>query len=358
MKRIVLTLMAICLLSCVEESWMPDYRVYGSNNGGSNQGLGNHDENYDNDSTLTNTLGNIDYENSQVLYLKVYDDGGYMMAFGNEGDSIQLPEKIVVDDDTYHFVPNAGFSTPMSVDNYRLNYIKRHDLLEWNTNFDGSGESFKPGSYVKFGKVKLLFAVTNVEFITISFKNDYGIVPEPIEKEKYSYIRNEDLPLLPDNEDMKFLEWQWNGENFSMIYDLDNDITLSAHYVTREMYESLKIDIRLSPTGQTTDNSDISAPDTYKLSSGLIVDKKNCTITKNGKTYKLYGKYKIVNSFPDLKVQYVNSFPDLKIQKVSSFPDKCGKFQEVSSFPEIKIQIVNSFPDIKVQEVTSFPGLK
>ncbi|MBQ9213078.1 MAG: hypothetical protein IJ150_03970, partial [Bacteroidales bacterium] len=57
--------------------------------------------NYDNDSTLTNTLGNIDYENSQILYLKVYDDGGYMMAFGNEGDSIQLPEKIVADDDTF-----------------------------------------------------------------------------------------------------------------------------------------------------------------------------------------------------------------------------------------------------------------
>ena len=88
----------------------------------------------------------------------------------------------------------------------------------------------------------------------------------------------------------------------------------------------------------------------------VVIDKDACTITKDGKTYKLYGKYKIVNSFPDLKVQYVNSFPDLKIQKVSVFPDKCGKFQEVDAFPDIKIQIVNSFPDLKVKEVTSFPG--
>jgi len=112
----------------------------------------------------------------------------------------------------------------------------------------------------------------------------------------------------------------------------------------------------LSPTGQNVDNSDITAPNTFRASSGLIIDKDNCTITKDGKTFKLYGKYKIVNSFPDLKVQIVENFPDLKVQKVTNFPDRCGKFQEVNSFPEIKIQIVNSFPDLKVKEVSSFPG--
>ncbi len=348
MKRLLFIItIATCLLSCIEEGWLPDGGGYGGGYyGGTNR----------NQDTTSTYNPEIDYENAKTLYLKVYETGGYTMAFGYEGDSIQLPEKIVADDNTYRLVPNSGFSTPMSLENYRLNYIKRHDLIEWNTKADGSGESFEPGSYVEFGKVKLLFAITNVEYITISFENKYSIIPDPIEKEKYSYIKSEDLPLPPDTKDMKFLEWLWNGENFSMIYDLDEDITLTAHYVIPLMYETLSRTNHLTPTGQTSANSNITPPDTHKLSSGLIVDKKNCTITKNGKTYKLYGKYKIVNSFPDLKVQYVNSFPDLKIQKVSVFPDKCGKFQEVDAFPDIKIQIVNSFPDLKVKEVTSFPG--
>ena len=77
------------------------------------------------------------------------------------------------------------------------------------------------------------------------------------------------------------------------------------------------------------------------------IDKQKCTITKNGKTFKLYGK-----------VQIVKSFPDIKVQLVESFPDKCGKVQLVKSFPDVKVQIVKSFPDIKVKVVKSFPGLK
>ncbi len=378
MKRLLFIItIATCLLSCAEESWLPDGGGYGSSNGGSNNGSNSGSNSNSNQGTSqsarsgTNQSGRsndrnndstttfptvIDYENSEILYLKVYSIGGYTMAFGYEGDRIQLPEKIVADDDTYRFVPNAGFTTPMRMEIYTLNYIKRHDLIEWNTKADGSGESFAPGSYAEFGKVKYLYAITNVEYITISFENDNGIVPEPIEKEKYSYIKSEELPLLPDTDDMKFLEWLWNGENFSMIYDLDADITLTPHYVTPEMYEYLRINHRLPPTGQTTDNSDITAPDTFRASSGLIIDKKNCTITKNGKVYKLYGKYKIVDSSPDLKVQIVDTWQDIKVQKDADFPTKCGKFKEVDAFPNIKIQIVNSFPDLKVKEVTSFPG--
>ena len=88
------------------------------------------------------------------------------------------------------------------------------------------------------------------------------------------------------------------------------------------------------------------------------INKTDCTFTKDGHTYKLYGKIKIVESFPDIKVQIVESFPDVDIQIVDSFPDSCGKVKLVESFPETKVQIVNSFPDIKVRLVNSFPGVK
>lgn len=85
-----------------------------------------------------------------------------------------------------------------------------------------------------------------------------------------------------------------------------------------------------------------------------VISKEDCTC--NGK--KLYGKIKIVDSFPDLKVKVVESFPDIKIKIVSSFPDECGKWQFVDSFPDLKIQFVESFPDLKIQFVDSFPGMK
>lgn len=77
-------------------------------------------------------------------------------------------------------------------------------------------------------------------------------------------------------------------------------------------------------------------------------------------TYKgqpLYGKVKIVNHFPDIKVQSVSSFPDLKVQVVTSFPDKCGRWQFVESFPDLKVEFVESFPDLKIKFVESFPGV-
>lgn len=71
---------------------------------------------------------------------------------------------------------------------------------------------------------------------------------------------------------------------------------------------------------------------------------------------KLYGKIKIVDSFPDVKIKKVDSFPDIKVKWVDSFPDKPGKWKKVDSFPDFKVQFVDSFPDYKIKEVTSFPG--
>lgn len=88
----------------------------------------------------------------------------------------------------------------------------------------------------------------------------------------------------------------------------------------------------------------------------VTIDKKNCTITKDGKTFPLYGEIKIVDSFPDITVKIVDSFPDIKIKLVDSFPDDCGEIKIVDSFPKVKVKIVDSFPDITVKIVDSFPG--
>jgi hypothetical protein len=84
-------------------------------------------------------------------------------------------------------------------------------------------------------------------------------------------------------------------------------------------------------------------------------DKVDSSCTFKGK--KLYGKVKVVTSFPDIKVKVVTSFPDLKVKTVTSFPDSCGKWKFVESFPDFTIQYVTSFPDIKIKHVTSFPGV-
>jgi hypothetical protein len=71
---------------------------------------------------------------------------------------------------------------------------------------------------------------------------------------------------------------------------------------------------------------------------------------------KLYGKIKVVESFPDVKIKVVESFPDIKVKVVESFPDKPGKWKMVNSFPDYKIKFVDSFPDYKIKYVESFPG--
>jgi acylphosphatase len=75
------------------------------------------------------------------------------------------------------------------------------------------------------------------------------------------------------------------------------------------------------------------------------------------KGFKLYGKIKFVENFPDIKVQIVENFPDLKVRLVENFPDDCGEWQIVENFPDLKVQIVENFPDIKVKFVNNFPGL-
>ncbi len=91
-------------------------------------------------------------------------------------------------------------------------------------------------------------------------------------------------------------------------------------------------------------------------SSLTLADTISANCTLNG--IPLYGKVKVVDSFPDFKVQRVDHFADLKVQWVNSFPSSCGKWQRVEHFPDFTIQFVDHFPDFKIQEVSSFPGVE
>ncbi len=97
------------------------------------------------------------------------------------------------------------------------------------------------------------------------------------------------------------------------------------------------------------------APVSSKISK---IDKDNCTITKDGKTYKLYGKVKIVDSFEDIKVKIVDNFEDADIKIVDAFEDSCGKVKIVEHFEDVKVKIVDNFEDIKIKIVEHFEGVK
>ena len=94
------------------------------------------------------------------------------------------------------------------------------------------------------------------------------------------------------------------------------------------------------------------------MASDVKIDKETCTITKDGKTYKLYGKVKIVDSFEDIKVKIVDSFEDVDIKIVDAFEDSCGKVKIVEHFEDVKVKIVDNFEDIKIKIVEHFEGVK
>lgn len=94
------------------------------------------------------------------------------------------------------------------------------------------------------------------------------------------------------------------------------------------------------------------------MAAEVKIDKEHCTITKDGKTYPLYGKVKIVDSFEDIKVKIVDSFEDADIKIVDAFEDSCGKVKIVDCFEDVKVKIVDSFEDIKVKIVDAFEGVK
>ncbi|MBQ3619656.1 MAG: hypothetical protein II939_16040 [Bacteroidales bacterium] len=105
---------------------------------------------------------------------------------------------------------------------------------------------------------------------------------------------------------------------------------------------------------QTAYNNDITRIET--IYDNITINKEECTITKDGKTFHLYGKIQFVDNWPDIKIQIVDNWPDIKVKIVDNWPDSCGKFQVVDSWPDLKVQIVDNWADIKVKIVDNWPG--
>jgi hypothetical protein len=102
------------------------------------------------------------------------------------------------------------------------------------------------------------------------------------------------------------------------------------------------------------DASPDAGPDAVAMCGNIRCD---CTFSKNGKTYKLYGKYRVDDIFPDFTVREVTFNEDLKVRKVGFSPDACGKWERDDVFYDFKIRIVTFNEDFKIRYVDFSEGL-
>ena len=85
------------------------------------------------------------------------------------------------------------------------------------------------------------------------------------------------------------------------------------------------------------------------------IDKDNCTITKNGKTYPLYGEVKFVDTYgsADIVVKVVeNGWSDLLVKKQENgSPSYCGEWRIIENgSADLNVKIVTSgWADITVK---------
>lgn len=97
-----------------------------------------------------------------------------------------------------------------------------YKFLKWTLN--GKEFSFD----TKINKDITLKAVWElIEYVTITFDTDGGNVIEPEKIEKYSRLKT--LPT-PEKEGYDFINWQLEGEQFTIDNKIENDIILKAIY--------------------------------------------------------------------------------------------------------------------------------
>lgn len=88
------------------------------------------------------------------------------------------------------------------------------------------------------------------------------------------------------------------------------------------------------------------------------VDKETCTVTKDKKTFPLYGRVKLVEYNEDIKVELVEYGEDVKIKVVEHGSTNCGEVRIVEYNEDIKVRLVEYNADIKVRIVKYGPGVK
>ena len=84
------------------------------------------------------------------------------------------------------------------------------------------------------------------------------------------------------------------------------------------------------------------------------IDKEHCSCEK----IPLYGKVKVVDSYPDFEVKIVESYPDLEVKIVESNASGCGEWEFVESNPDFTVKFVESYPDFTIKYVESYPGVR
>ena len=94
-----------------------------------------------------------------------------------------------------------------------------------------------------------------------------------------------------------------------------------------------------------------------KLDNGIILNKTQCTIIKDGHEYPLHGRIRVVDSFEDIRVRVVDSFEDVRIRIVDGFEGDCYRVRLVNGFEDVRVRIVDSFEDIRVKLVDNYEGI-
>lgn len=105
-------------------------------------------------------------------------------------------------------------------------YKPGYKFLKWTYN----GEEFNFDTVVE-NNIVLTAVWEKVDYVTVSFDTAGGTEIETLKIEKYSKIMDVEIPL---KEGYTFVEWQLNGEKYSLDSMVETDITLKAIYKENE----------------------------------------------------------------------------------------------------------------------------
>ena len=100
---------------------------------------------------------------------------------------------------------------------------------------------------------------------------------------------------------------------------------------------------------------------TLSLADDVTIDKDNCTITKDGRTYPLYGEVKFVDEYPDITIKFVDAYADIEVKITDSSYQSCCEWKVVDSsesYPDLRVKVVRDYPDITVRVVTDYPHIR